>query len=437
MAYEKQTFKDNKPLYAAQLEHIEEGILANERAIAGKAAIDNSSVGEDAWSSNHIIEKICPIIDENGSLVQCMPVAGYPLSVVTEFAAVQEGSGDPSPDNERPIIVSSILGMGLWTGKNLYRYDRDNIVPGYVSSGGSYSYQTTNYYLTKQIPISHLRGKTITLNPRPGGGAPAMAFFDDADVGIAGAGGKGLALTVPYNASFMRFSINRDVVADEVDGETVLKENADVQIQLEIGSTVTDYEPFKEQKLFSVELPKGAARGIYDWNTGLLTVTHRMVDMSTLDWCFSEANATWQAELDDCQLAPSGGFTEGAICNVYATTTEDTYYSGTIRIMREWDASGREWCCVDVCDNEHGYAEEAKENFVAYLSELGAMLVYPLEVPYTVQYDPQQVLALEGTNFLAGGSGNTKVVGRSDPAALINSLVSRVAALEAAAVNNT
>ena len=35
--------------------------------------------------------------------MQCYPVAGYPLGCKVSWEPTQEGTGDPSPDNVRPI----------------------------------------------------------------------------------------------------------------------------------------------------------------------------------------------------------------------------------------------------------------------------------------------------------------------------------------------
>lgn len=68
-----------------------------------KAEIDDSTVGLDAWSSKHIVDMLCPPLEETGNPVQCYPVAGYPLGCKVSWEPTQEGTGDPSPDNVRPI----------------------------------------------------------------------------------------------------------------------------------------------------------------------------------------------------------------------------------------------------------------------------------------------------------------------------------------------
>lgn len=73
---------------------------------AGKdgVQIDDAAVSEDApWSSKHIIDMLCPPLEESANPVVCYPVAGYPLGVKASWEPMQEGSGTPSPENIRPI----------------------------------------------------------------------------------------------------------------------------------------------------------------------------------------------------------------------------------------------------------------------------------------------------------------------------------------------
>lgn len=66
--------------------------------------IDDTTVTDSSpWSSKHIIDTLCPPLEETGNPVVCYPVAGYPLGVKVTLEPVQEGSGIPSPENIRPI----------------------------------------------------------------------------------------------------------------------------------------------------------------------------------------------------------------------------------------------------------------------------------------------------------------------------------------------
>lgn len=64
---------------------------------------DDSSIGDKPWSSKHIIDMLCPPLEESGNPVVYYPVAGYSLGVKASWEPVQEGSGTPSPENIRPI----------------------------------------------------------------------------------------------------------------------------------------------------------------------------------------------------------------------------------------------------------------------------------------------------------------------------------------------
>lgn len=78
-----------------------ENVVANTAAVAElkekKAEIDDTAVGTNAWSSKHIIDMLCPPLEESGNPVVCYPVAGYPLGVKASWEPVQEGSGTPYP----------------------------------------------------------------------------------------------------------------------------------------------------------------------------------------------------------------------------------------------------------------------------------------------------------------------------------------------------
>lgn len=64
---------------------------------------DDSAIGGKPWSSKHIIDMLCPPLEESGNPVVCYPVAGYPLGVKAKWEPMQEGTGTPSPENIRPI----------------------------------------------------------------------------------------------------------------------------------------------------------------------------------------------------------------------------------------------------------------------------------------------------------------------------------------------
>lgn len=86
-----------------------ENVVANTAAVAElkqqvkNITPDDSSIGEKPWSSKHIIDMLCPPLEESGNPVVCYPVAGYALGVKAKWEPTQEGTGTPSPENIRPI----------------------------------------------------------------------------------------------------------------------------------------------------------------------------------------------------------------------------------------------------------------------------------------------------------------------------------------------
>nr|DAV78329.1 MAG TPA: hypothetical protein [Caudoviricetes sp.] len=64
---------------------------------------DDTVVDGKPWTSKHIVDMLCPPLIVSGNPVQCYPVAWYPLGVTASWEPTQEGTGDPSPDNIRPI----------------------------------------------------------------------------------------------------------------------------------------------------------------------------------------------------------------------------------------------------------------------------------------------------------------------------------------------
>ena len=66
--------------------------------------IDDTTVTDSApWSSKHIVDVLCPPLEETGNPVVCYPVAGSKLGCKVSWDPTQEGSGTPSPENIRPI----------------------------------------------------------------------------------------------------------------------------------------------------------------------------------------------------------------------------------------------------------------------------------------------------------------------------------------------
>lgn len=110
-------------------------------ALATKAVIDDTTVGTDAWSAKHIIDTLCPPLEETGNPVQCYPVENYPLGVTSSWEPTQAGSGEPSPDNIRPIsgrdsVKVERCGENLLNITPFTKLTTQGVTYEYVANGG-------------------------------------------------------------------------------------------------------------------------------------------------------------------------------------------------------------------------------------------------------------------------------------------------------------
>lgn len=188
---------------------------------AGKdgVQIDDAAVSEDApRSSKHIIDMLCPPLEESGNPVVCYPVAGYPLGVKAKWEPMQEGSGTPYPAGG---------------GKNLWG---DLIQNTFVSQQG-FSSGYSGAKTTGKIPCSE--GDDYTLScatsfaPAPGN-IGVLAYFDASDTiltRVANTYQRAFTLKAPANAAYLRASCYKETDADNV--------------QLEKGSAATAYAPYE------------------------------------------------------------------------------------------------------------------------------------------------------------------------------------------------
>lgn len=136
-----------------------ENVVANTAAVAElkqqvkNITPDDSTIGGKPWSSKHIIDMLCPPLEESGNPVVCYPVAGYPLGVKAKWEPMQEGSGTPSPENIRPIKGRDSVTVER-CGENLIDSDRVAEV--------SAAYGLTAQYVSGKITISGIYSNSVT-----------------------------------------------------------------------------------------------------------------------------------------------------------------------------------------------------------------------------------------------------------------------------------
>ena len=112
-----QAAQKGQSLYNQVKDDLAAGKLKGEKGDKGDPGkdapqIDDAVISADSpWSSKKIVETLCPALEETGNPVTCYPVAGYPLGVVASWEPTQAGTGDPSPENIRPISGRKIVSV--------------------------------------------------------------------------------------------------------------------------------------------------------------------------------------------------------------------------------------------------------------------------------------------------------------------------------------
>ena len=312
------------------------------------------------------------------------------LEVVSAIEPVQSGSGDPSPDNVRPI--SGWTGMALTRcGKNLLnpKIDTDNYYASYASINADGSITVSNSSSSKVYPVTvwtRLPSGTYTAKFTQISGSNPMEVYlqcndsSDYSSNIATLGVKTFSLSEETQVRFM-------VVAEPSVSYTA-------SIQIERGSTATAYEPY-QGNTYPADFGQTVYGGTLDWQTGVLTVDRASVQfMPTEIFAYGSAGYSTFSSHNAQPEAVTQDFY--SICDRfkrnYAWQRDDEYYYVT----------GEN---IYVFSNRWTTLEEAK----TWFTDNPTIMVYKLATPITIALDPEKIVALSGVNTVYSNTGDTTV----------------------------
>lgn len=380
---------------------------------AGKdgVQIDDAAVSEDKpWSSKHIIDMLCPPLEESGNPVVCYPVAGYSLGVKASWEPAQEGTGTPSPENIRPIKGRDSMKVER-CGENLIDSDRVTEV--------SAAYGLTAQYVSGKITISGIYSS-------PSAGAsfsfmslsyklPPTTKFMYSDLKTSGCTLRGIRFT----------NKERDKIAIDLSGLTI-GEKAEISFYLiaYVDTTApTTYTPYIGQ-------------------TNTLTLSET-VHGGEVDTVSGEGQDTWKMlTLDGTERWIMGSAVEGihsfyvpsAVTDMpIATTTTEvcTHY----KILNYNDGtesaflSGEPYAYINT--GRFNSVEELKSCLAAqHAAGTPVQVCYKLAepVPFTAT-GAQPIPALAGVNTVLTDADSATVTGRADPIKRITDLEAAVASI--------
>ena len=198
----------------------------------------------ETWSSKKLLDTLCPPFTETGNPITCNPVEDYPLSAVVSLKPKQAGTGDPSPDNVRPISGWNEVTVNL-RGNNLL--DPASFTEGILNSNGevrySAEYKTTGF-------ISVVAGARISHTVS---GANGNYFYNAEKQYVFNVRAPtGKDITVPDNAVYLRFSLYKD----------------SAEVMVNFGETLLPYEPYQGDT-YDISLPETVYGGTVDAVTGV------------------------------------------------------------------------------------------------------------------------------------------------------------------------
>lgn len=397
MSYVKQNFVDGNVLTAAELNHIEDGIAAVEVDAAAtkkeidtlkksKAEIDDTAIDGDTWSSKHIVDMLCPKIEKSGTVVQMDGMlGGYPLGVTASWKPTQDGGGDPSPENIRPIQGRTKVKVERFGENVLEMLERLNNQAdiGVEMEIDTKKRVTFNGITTRKANynIANCRlhwvpGETYTLYVKKISGNASIGSGD----GITFA----FSLFTNDYTSYFRGDTTGSNLDEYVATQTALNET-DLILMMQIWRENTKFDHYK----FEIGIVKGTTPSAYTQYIGQTTT-------------LTLPSTVYGGEVD---AEGKGQETWGCI---------DSYAGETL--PAEW-----------ICDRAAYAAGTTPPN--------GAQVAYKLDnpKPFTAT-GGAAIPALSGTNTVLTDADSMTVISKADPIQTVSKLSERIAALETAAI---
>lgn len=358
--------------------------------------------------------------------------------VLVHIEPVQAGSGDPSPDNVRPITGWTAAKVTR-CGKNLLPVTVDGIKamnPSVTWNGNSCIYngvtitiQTDNsnnviglnfngtanpYFYFNVTPNFAIDGSFI-ISPLPQGASYSNAFYgrilyeDGTDTGF-----------LSNERSITKQNVNGSMQIVVATGSTV---NFTYRPMLRLSSdTDSSYEPYHADT-YNITFPSEAGTvygGTLDVTQGVLTVDRAGFTLTGNEAWFkaNTINSHWRFGVLNNQIATTPN--RDAISNVYKSLTPNETYEGKMGVSQNSVSNA-----LFVCDERY----ETVEDFKTYFATAGVFVSYTLTTPITYHLTPQEITSLLGENNLWADTGDTEVEYRADTKLYIDRKVAELQAL--------
>lgn len=402
---------------------------------------DDSSIGDKPWSSKHIIDMLCPPLEESGNPVVCYPVAGYALGVKAMWEPAQEGTGTPSPENIRPIKGRDSVTVDR-CGENVIEFlstedsssdikiavdaEKNITLNGTLAGKGNITIGTCR--------LHWVAGKTYTMYVKKVGGSVSLGSGDGITFAYA-------LFTTDYNHFFRggTNSTNLDVyIASDaalVETELVFMlqcwrkgtvfNNFKFQIEVVEGTTTpSTYAPYNGQTN-TLTLPETVYGGEVDAVSSEGQETQKLVILNgTESWNSWGINAHNPAitgfytyDINDYDAINSKG-----ICSHLETPNQDVWGGRNAGIGFATVGSSRYFMfsmmTSSLPDISAGHEVASLKAYLAAQNDAGTpvQIAYKLAepIPFTAT-GAQPLPALAGVNTVLTDADSATVTGRADP----------------------
>lgn len=411
---------------------------AQEAAQTALGIIDDEAVAADStWSSKQIIDVLCPPLEETGNPVQCYPVAGYPLGVKASWGPRQEGEGDPSPDNVRPITGLDEVQVTR-SGANLLDFSKI----AFTQSDIDFGIVSIDYAQRKITIAANINNVGYTQSLRDVvGNVPAGTYVLDAETSSVNAQRVIYFLDSVKTISFGTPTLLTDEDLDSPFSwyNSPVNPEPNTISNIRFSTHAIDYAPYTGTTA-TLALPETIYGGTVDAVTGVgMETVHGIVLDGTEYWAQNSGSNLglvyfeYQIPNSSALLPSAGGdiaiakqsqaISHFKISNPYSENVDNAGWVyntasniATVRIRASQFENTDDW---------KSYLS------AQYSAGTPVTVAYKLATPQPIQATGAQSLpALSGENVLITNADSLTVTGRADPNHTIQTLSDRIAALE-------
>lgn len=322
----------------------------------------------------------------SGSIVEFETLIGGALtSCEVEIEGTQSGTGTPSPSNPRPLVSYTEANISR-TGKNLVFKTLSD-----ANIGGTGTIASAVGFSDLQV-ARVVEGDTYAITTDAGQFIGGF-FTSEPSIGSTTYDGQ----RIVQNAQYFTAPITGFVVFQTTNGYA--------SPQLELGNSSTAYTPY-EGEVYNVSFDTAGTvyKGDLDVLTGVLTVTHKVIDLGDLSWSIAGTSDAgkkrFRGTVDPEGKAVANNQKADIVCEQYETVTANDTYSKIDGV------SGSD---VDkyIFIYDDTKATMTAADFKTAMS--GIKLAYELATPETYNLTPQDIQTVIGKNVVFADTGDISI----------------------------